>query len=106
MNGMDAKTKRERNDEKSWVRPRVDVLESDAEILLLADVPGVAREALDVRFDDGELTLAGGDYRRAFAMPDGVDPEKIEAEYANGVLAVHVPKASAKRARRIDVRAG
>ena len=95
-----------KKNEKSVVRPRVDVLESEAELLLVADMPGIARESLDVRFDDGELTFAGGDYERRFAMPDGVDPDAIAAEYANGVLRVHVPKAAAKRARRIDVRAG
>ncbi len=94
-----------KHEKKNVVRPRVDVLESEAELLLLADMPGVAREALDVRFDDGQLTLAGGEYERAFAMPDGVDPDAIAAEYDSGVLRVHVPKAAAKRARRIDVRA-
>ena len=45
------------------------------------------------------------DYRRAFAMPEGIDSEKIEAELSNGVLTVHLPKSSAKKPRRIDVRA-
>lgn len=74
------------------------------------------------RFEGGELRLearrpAGpegqalaeeyrvADYKRAFAMPDGIDAEKIAAELANGVLTVHLPKSSAKRPRRIDVRA-
>jgi HSP20 family molecular chaperone IbpA len=92
--------------DKSWVRPRVDVLEGEAELMLVADMAGVGREAIDVRFDDGDLTITGGRFWRTFAMPDGVDPEKIAAEYTNGVLTVHVPKAAAKRARRIDVRAG
>lgn len=103
------------------VRPRVDVFENEAEYLVVADVPGVARDALDVRFEDGELRLearragatAGqpiaeeyriGDYRRAFAMPEGIDADRIDAELVNGVLKVHLPKSSAKRPRRIDIR--
>jgi len=108
--------------ERAVVRPRVDVLENEAEYLVIADVPGVTKDGVDVQFRDGELRLEArrtvldpgpalleesrsADYRRAFAMPDGVDADKIEAELANGVLKVHLPKAAAKRARRIDVRA-
>lgn len=105
------------------VHPRVDVFENEAEYLVIADVPGVNKDAIDVRFEDGELRLEAkrahgavtgqplaaeyrvADYRRAFAMPDGVDAEKIQAELANGVLKVHLPKSAAKRPRRIDIRA-
>jgi HSP20 family molecular chaperone IbpA len=104
-------------------RPNVDVYESDAELLLVADLPGVTKEALDIRFDRGELTIearrpkpenearpaaeaARRDFFRAFAIPDTIDTEKVEAELANGVLRVHLPKTAAKRSRRIDVRAG
>jgi HSP20 family molecular chaperone IbpA len=104
------------------VRPRVDVFENEHELLVVADVPGAAKDSIDVRFEGGELRLearrgAGpegqalaeeyrvADYRRAFAMPEGIDSEKIAAELSNGVLTVHLPKSSAKRPRRIDVRA-
>jgi HSP20 family molecular chaperone IbpA len=104
------------------VRPRVDVFENDREYLVIADVPGVAKDAIDVRFEDGELRLEArrwlpadaqqplseeyrvADYRRAFAMPEGVDADKIEAELTNGVLKVHLPKSETKRPRRIDIR--
>jgi HSP20 family molecular chaperone IbpA len=108
--------------ERLAVRPRVDVFENEAEYLVVADVPGVTKDAIDVRFHDGELRLearrgAGAtgqalaqeyraaDYVRAFTMPEGVDAEKIDAELANGVLKVHLPKSAAKRPRRIDIRA-
>jgi HSP20 family molecular chaperone IbpA len=104
------------------VRPRVDVFENDRELLVVADVPGARKDSIDVRFEGGELRLEArrapapdgqgvveeyraADYHRAFAMPEGIDSEKIEAELANGVLTVHLPKTSAKRPRRIDVRA-
>jgi HSP20 family molecular chaperone IbpA len=107
------------------VRPRVDVFENDAEYLVVADVPGVTKDAIDVRFEEGELRLEArraaaapaqdtralaeeyraADFRRAFAMPEGVDAEKIDAELANGVLRLHLPKSAARRPRRIDIRA-
>lgn len=110
-----------KNENKSFVRPRVDVFENDAEYLFLADVPGAAKDAIDVRFEQGELLIEAhrtqetalkplaqetryADYRRAFALPEGVDAEKIEAALANGVLTVHVPKSAATRARRIPIK--
>ncbi|MBS2014507.1 MAG: Hsp20/alpha crystallin family protein [Deltaproteobacteria bacterium] len=106
-------------------RPRVDVLESASEYLVVADMPGVTREAIDVKFENGALTLTGrraeeshegasttltqeqriGSFERAFAMPEDVDAEKISAELANGVLSVRLPKQSAKQPRKIEVRA-
>ena len=104
------------------VRPHVDVFENENEFLVVADVPGATKDAIDVQFNAGELQIEArrnsttpgpalaaeariADYRRVFAMPDGVDAEKIEAELANGVLKVHLPKSAAKRPRRIDIRA-
>lgn len=108
--------------ERPAIRPRVDVYEGEAEYLVVADMPGVARESVEIRFDGGELTLEArreapapgtgllteyrvADLRRAFAMPDGIDAEKIEAELANGVLTVHLPKSAQKRPRKIQIRA-
>jgi len=109
-------------DGRAAVRPRVDVFESASEYLVVADMPGVAKDAIDIRFEDGELRLEAqrmveapgavlaeeyraADFRRAFAMPEGIDADKISADLANGVLRVHLPKSEAKRPRRIEVRA-
>jgi HSP20 family protein len=91
---------------RAVIRPRVDVFENDAEYLVVADLPGVAKDALDLRFEDSQLRIRGGEYERAFAMPDGIDAEKIGADLSAGVLRVRLPKAAEKRSRRIDVRAG
>lgn len=105
-----------------FVRPRVDVFENEAEYLIVADLPGVSNEAVAIRFDQGQLSIEAlrtataegkplaeeyrqGTFRRAFALPEGIDAEKIDAVLANGTLTVHVPKAAARRTRRIDVRA-
>jgi HSP20 family molecular chaperone IbpA len=90
---------------------RIDVYENDNELLLLADLPGVAADGLDVRVENGELTIEGrrgekSKYRRVFALENaGFDLEKIAARQSNGVLELRLPKAAQKRARKIAVKA-
>ena len=102
--------KRTEPDTRFRIVPKVDVYENDDEYLVIADVPGVTQDALNVSFARGELTLEGtnGDrvYRRAFTVPDGIDGTSIGAEMVNGVLSVHLPKAPEVKPRRIQVRAG
>jgi len=103
-------------------RPRVDILETEHEILLLADMPGVKPADVDVRFENGELTIHGrrtatqnakrrvlweyepAHYHRAFRLAEDVAADRIEAELKNGVLSVHLPKAEAAKPRKIAVR--
>lgn len=103
-------------------RPRVDILETDHEVLLLADMPGVKPNEVDVRFENGELTIHGrrvpsnngkkrvlweyepAHYHRAFRLNEDVAADKIEAELKNGVLKVRLPKAEAAKPRRITVK--
>jgi HSP20 family protein len=103
-------------------RPRVDILETDQELLLLADLPGVRPTDVDVRFENGELTIHGrrnptnadkrrvlweyepAHYHRAFRLSEDVAADKIEAELKNGVLTVRLPKAEAAKPRRIAVK--
>lgn len=116
-----APARAQKNEDRAVVRPRVDVFENATEYLVVADLPGVPKEALEVHFDDGELRIKGtrasaspgqplaleahvADFERTFAMPDGIDADRIEAELATGVLRVRLPKASTKQARRIAVR--
>lgn len=106
-------------------RPDVDILERDDELLLRADVPGSRAEAIDVKYENGTLTLharvegrpadgAGwllreyrtGDWRRSFELAETIDPSGIRAEYAEGVLTLHLPKVQAARPRRIPIQAG
>jgi len=97
------------------VTPRVDVLETEQEFLVLADVPGVKPEEVEIRFEQGEMTLhgrrpAGGhdespvDYHRTFAVADTVAADKITAELKDGVLMVRLPKTEAVKPKRITVR--
>lgn len=87
--------------------PPVDVFESDHELLVVADVPGVSQDALELVVEAHELRLAttgeGPRFARTFHLPDTVDGDGIRAELRDGVLAVHLPKAAAARPRRVQV---
>ena len=106
----------------SYYRPSVDILERADELLVRADVPGASGDDVDVDFEDGTLTIHAkvkprqpdveflireygvGDYFRTFHVSEAIDPEKITAEYAEGVLTLHLPKARAARPRKIEVK--
>jgi HSP20 family protein len=103
------------------VAPLVDVYENADEYLVVADLPGVSRDEVDIQFDRGELTLharrSGGsdgalsrefaaiDFRRTFRVPDKVDTPNISAELEQGVLRLRLPKSPEVRPRKIQVEA-
>lgn len=102
--------------------PRVDIVETDAELTLFAEVPGVAPEDVDLHYEKGELVLHGrvkpgptrqrmllqeyeqGDFYRAFTINESIDAGRISAECKNGLLTVHLPKVESVRPRQITVR--
>ena len=88
------------------VHPLVDILESESEFLLVADLPGAAKEDLQLTVDEGKLNLAargsGIEYRRSFALGDEVEVEAIEAQLEHGELKIRLPKRAA-RVRKITV---
>jgi len=90
--------------------PRVDVLETDDELVVLADFPGVAPSDLDIRFENGELAVHGrrengvASYFRNFRINEQVAADKIEAELKQGVLTLRLPKVEAVKPRRIAVK--
>ncbi len=104
---------------------RVDVRENDKDYRLEAELPGVAKDKLNVSVDDGTLTISAdlneekkeeksgylyserrtGHVERSFNL-EGIDAENIKADYKNGVLTVTLPKetpAPKKEARKIDI---
>ncbi|WP_374673759.1 Hsp20/alpha crystallin family protein [Ideonella sp.] len=102
--------------------PRVDVFEDERGITLLADLPGVAREQLDIRVDGETLTIEGSvspaaptalqpayvelrvpRYRRAFTLSRELDAAHIEANLKDGVLNLRIPKLAHAQPRRISV---
>ena len=89
--------------------PRVDVYESQEDVLILADLPGVRKEDLAVRFERNALVIEaarsdGARYRRAFDVPSAFDATKVDAELKQGVLTLKVPRTEAAKPRRIEVR--
>lgn len=114
---------RERTHEGVLYTPRFDILENQDELVLFGDLPGVTKDALDVRFEKNELTIYGrvaprqenaqclygeygvGDFYRVFAVGEAIDSAGISAELKNGVLTVHLPKSEAVKPRRIEVKA-
>lgn len=104
-------------------RPAVDILEKPNELLLVADVPGAGGNDVEINYERGELRIHArvpartpknahpvaqeygvGDFVRTFQIGEGIDAARIEAQIADGVLTVHLPKAEAARQRKIAVR--
>lgn len=104
-------------------RPAVDVVETADSLKLMADVPGARAESIDIRVEDGVLTLRAdvparadegtqwrlreygvGAWERSFRLGDDVDASRIDAAYRDGVLTLTLPKAAHARARKIEVR--
>lgn len=99
---------------RRYITPRVDVVETSGALVLVADVPGVAREDLDINLDQDVLTIRGQvgtgvdaarqpEMYRKFKLSDQIDRDHIEAELKHGVLRLTLPKAEAAKARKIDV---
>ncbi len=103
--------------------PRVDIYETGDTVVLLADMPGVNEDDVDITLEKNVLTITGyvgarerddyslayseyseGDYERTFALSDEVDRNNIEAVMKNGVLKLTLPKAEEMKARKIAVR--
>jgi HSP20 family protein len=110
-------------DETRYVAPPVDIFETEDAIVVIADLPGVGKDDVDIRVDDGILTIKGkanysppadllreefslDGYFRQFQLSDEVDQEKISAETKNGVLTIHLPKAEKSKPRQIKVKIG
>jgi HSP20 family protein len=108
---------------RPWVPP-VDIRETEHELVLKADVPDVKFEEIDVRLENGTLTVRGerkfeeskdqggwhrverayGTFERSFTLPDTVDPEGIKADYKHGTLTVTLPKKEIAKPRQVKVR--
>jgi HSP20 family protein len=102
--------------------PRVDIYETEQELLLYADVPGVKAGDVDLRFERGELILQArvqskqrpgqmlineyeeGDFYRVFQIHESIDHTRIAAECKNGELIVHLPKTEAAKPHQVQVR--
>jgi HSP20 family protein len=110
---------------RPWIPP-VDIRETENELIVKADVPDVKFEDIDVRMENGTLTLRGerhfeketeekdkggwhrversyGTFERVFTLPDSVDPEGVKADYTNGTLTITLPKKEIAKPRQVKV---
>lgn len=112
----------EREQDRLIFTPPIDIHESDEGLVLLADLPGVSIETLELQVQDNKLTLFGrvqttlpegaqlmhqeyqeGDFLRSFILSGEIDHERISATLNNGVLRVVLPKVPRAEPRRIQV---
>jgi HSP20 family molecular chaperone IbpA len=119
---QDTLQKDSRTQDKRSMLPRVDVLEDAAGITLLADMPGVPKDKLDVKVEGETLTIEGSvasqapqqleavyaevrvpRYRRAFTLSRELDTSRIDANLKDGVLRLRIPKQEHAQPRRISV---
>ncbi len=105
--------------------PQVDVVEDSSGITLLADLPGVKKDGLDIKVDGQTLSLEGtvtldapqpfdavfaevraSRYRRSFTLSNELDSAAIDAQLKDGVLRLRIPKVAEAQPRRNEVRVG
>jgi HSP20 family protein len=109
---------------KTWA-PAVDILERGDDLIIRAELPGLEKDDIEIRVDNGNLTLSGerkreeessngkvfrvercyGTFSRSFALPTTVDSAKISANYKDGVLEVVLPKAEEAKPKKVEIRA-
>jgi len=106
--------------------PSMDVTETDKEIVIAAEMPGLERKDVDISIEDDVLTIRGekkvetkkddkdknyhitersyGMFYRALQLPPGVEPSKVQATMSNGVLKITIPKPARSETRKIEVK--
>jgi len=109
--------------EAKWA-PLVDIVEDENEYLIKADLPELTKKDVDVRVENGVLYITGerklekelngrryhrterlhGSFVRSFSLPDNTDPEKVTAEFKDGVLSVHLLKQEQAKPRQIEIK--
>jgi HSP20 family protein len=107
---------------RRWT-PAMDLLETDDQFVLRADLPGMTESDVNIELEDNVLTVSGerkheheekregffrverafGSFSRALTLPKGVDPEAVSAGFENGVLEVRIPKPEERKPRKITI---
>ncbi|MCP4668923.1 MAG: Hsp20/alpha crystallin family protein [Deltaproteobacteria bacterium] len=106
----------------NW-NPVVDIYDKDEAVVIKAELPGMDKKDIAIDIKDGVLTLKGerthdkevkeedyfrkerafGQFQRAFKLPAEVDPEKVKADFKDGVLKIDIPKPEEKKPKKITV---
>lgn len=110
-------------EQERFVAPPVDIYETQEELVVMADLPGVSKDHLNIRVDGGLLSIQGksmhtirgdllhGEYQlvdffRQFELSEAVNQGKIAAELKHGVLTLHLPKAEKAKPRQVEIKVG
>jgi HSP20 family protein len=106
----------------SWT-PSVDIYETENEVVLTAEVPGIEEKDIEIKVEDNTLTIKGerkfeketheenyhriersyGSFFRSFGLPNYVDQDRIEAQHENGVLKIRMPKRAELKPRQVKI---
>ena len=117
------RTEEGKNFKTSTWAPSVDIFETEGELVLTAEVPGIDEKDIEIKVEDNTLTLKGerkfeketkeenyhriersyGSFYRAFTLPNSIDPAKIQATHENGVLKITMPKRSELQPRKVKI---
>ena len=105
----------------AFVMPRVNIYETENDVSIEAEMPGVPKDAVDIEIKDSELILSGkraekgngaelrfqerspADFRRTFTLGKAVDPSKVDAELHDGLLRITLHKAERSKTRKISI---
>ncbi len=110
---------------RRWI-PAMDLVETDEDFVLRADLPGLTESDINIELEDNILTVSGerraqqeerrdgyyrverasGSFSRSLTLPEGVDPDKIHAGFEHGVLEVRIPKPEQRKPRKVTISAG
>lgn len=127
MNGLtegnerNVPSREETRSSEKYIKPAVNIIETEEGLTLIADVPGAVKESLDVNVEKGILTISApasedmpgtkvytefelGSYYRQFSIPESLDHEKAKADLANGILTLRVPKMERAKPRKIEIK--
>lgn len=103
------------------VSPYMDIYESADEIIMIADMPGVTQQNLELKFENNEISIKGNQspleetwkprfceykplrFERGFKLPSGIDVSKIRADFTGGVLTVTLPKSEHEKPHTIKI---
>ena len=110
---------------RRWI-PAMDLVETDNDFVLRADLPGLTEGDVNIELEDNVLTVSGerkseheerqegyyrveraaGSFSRSLALPEGVDADAIRASFENGVLEIHIPKPEERKPRKVAISVG
>lgn len=119
--GKNVQVREETRSSEHYIKPSVNIIETEDGLTLIADIPGSAKESLDVNVEKGILTITApvshsmpgqpvytefelASYYRQFSIPEVLDNEKATADFTNGLLILHVPKVEAAKPRKIEIK--